>query len=252
MNEQDRTEINPKRTFTILAIVLASFVFFVWVLFGWWIPTQSGLDPFSPVNALFAGLAFVGLIFAILLQGKELSLQRKELELTRRELEGQKNQLELQNRTLSRQSLEGTFFQLLKTHTDIVNAIDLVDIGSKQVVARSRDCFSSFYQKQLRNDYHQIGNEFQGISESDRIEKTYLRFFARNQADVGHYFRNLYHIFKFIKFSAIEDKQFYANLVVAQLSSYELALLFYNCLSPFGRERFKPLIEEFGVFENWS
>ncbi len=40
-------------------------------------------DMFGAVNALFSGLAFAGIIFAIILQRKELSLQRKELELSR-------------------------------------------------------------------------------------------------------------------------------------------------------------------------
>ena len=44
-------------------------------------------DMFGAVNTLFSGLAFAGVIYAILLQRKELSLQRKELELTRGELE---------------------------------------------------------------------------------------------------------------------------------------------------------------------
>lgn len=43
-------------------------------------------DVFGAANALFSGLAFAGLIFAILLQREDLALQRTELELTRREL----------------------------------------------------------------------------------------------------------------------------------------------------------------------
>lgn len=50
-------------------------------------------DMFGSVNALFSGLAFGGVIYAILLQRKELKLQRKELELTRGELKGQKEQM---------------------------------------------------------------------------------------------------------------------------------------------------------------
>ena len=40
-------------------------------------------DLFGSINALFSGLAFLGVICAILLQRKELKDQRKELELTR-------------------------------------------------------------------------------------------------------------------------------------------------------------------------
>jgi hypothetical protein len=41
---------------------------------------------FGGINALFAGLAFAGLIYTIYLQRDELRLQREELELTRIEL----------------------------------------------------------------------------------------------------------------------------------------------------------------------
>ncbi|MGY3468301.1 hypothetical protein ACVW0I_005172 [Bradyrhizobium sp. LM6.11] len=40
-------------------------------------------DLFGSVNALFSGLAFTGVIFAILLQRQELALQRQELKETR-------------------------------------------------------------------------------------------------------------------------------------------------------------------------
>jgi hypothetical protein len=43
-------------------------------------------DSFGYVNALFSGLAFSGVIYAIILQTIELRLQRQEIELNRREL----------------------------------------------------------------------------------------------------------------------------------------------------------------------
>lgn len=43
-------------------------------------------DMFGVVNTLFSGLAFAGVIYALLLQGNQLSLQQQELELTRKEL----------------------------------------------------------------------------------------------------------------------------------------------------------------------
>lgn len=36
----------------------------------------------------------------------------------------------------------------------------------------------------------------------------------------------------------------------ASLSQYELIMLFYNCLSSNGREKFKPLIEKYAIFNN--
>jgi hypothetical protein len=43
-------------------------------------------DPFGPASALFSGLAFACVIYAIFLQRYELELQREELKLTRSEL----------------------------------------------------------------------------------------------------------------------------------------------------------------------
>jgi hypothetical protein len=47
---------------------------------------QAG-DLFGSVNSLFSGLAFAGVIVAILLQREELQLQRQELAQTRKELQ---------------------------------------------------------------------------------------------------------------------------------------------------------------------
>jgi hypothetical protein len=49
-------------------------------------------DSFGAINALFSGLAFAGVIVAIMLQREELRLQRQELEQTREELRGQKEE----------------------------------------------------------------------------------------------------------------------------------------------------------------
>lgn len=43
-------------------------------------------DMFGFVNTFFSGLAFVGIVYTIFLQRKDLELQREDLELTRKEL----------------------------------------------------------------------------------------------------------------------------------------------------------------------
>ena len=53
-------------------------------------------DLFGSVNSLFSGLAFAGLIYAIFLQKKELSLQRTELELQRKEMAASRKELAAQ------------------------------------------------------------------------------------------------------------------------------------------------------------
>jgi hypothetical protein len=73
----------------LIAVVLV-----VWLIVGflpWWTTTDTRAsalgDSFGVVAALFSGLAFAGVIYAIMLQSEELRLQRQELRLQRKELE---------------------------------------------------------------------------------------------------------------------------------------------------------------------
>lgn len=72
--------------FCILAFLI--WVIYQLIVFSISKPSDPGEygDMFGSLNALFAALAFVGLIYAIFLQRKELSLQREELRLAREEL----------------------------------------------------------------------------------------------------------------------------------------------------------------------
>ena len=92
-------------------------------------------------------------------------------------------------------------------------------------------------------------DQFRGEKEIDRINKTYLAFYDEHQSEFGHYFRSLYNIVKFVDNSQLENKKLYTNLIRAQLSSYELALLFYNSLSDMGFEKFKPFIEKYSLLK---
>nr|WP_275986046.1 putative phage abortive infection protein [Serratia ureilytica] len=70
--------------------------------------------------------------------------------------------------------------------------------------------------------------------------------------ELGHYFRFIYNIFKFIDESIVsnEDKIKYSKIIRAQLSDYELTIIFYNCLTWRGCESFKALIEKYSIFDN--
>ncbi|MBY0321854.1 MAG: hypothetical protein K2X72_24230 [Reyranella sp.] len=70
-----------------LVLVQAIAAVLVFVSFPDWQTRGQFGDIFGVVNALFSGLAFAGLVYAILLQREDLQLQREELRLTRDELE---------------------------------------------------------------------------------------------------------------------------------------------------------------------
>ncbi|MCK4825872.1 putative phage abortive infection protein [bacterium] len=235
-------------TLFILVVVVVSLSLGYWLLVHKYVAEpgrgQFG-DLFGGLNALFSGLAFAGLIYTIYLQRNELKLQRLELKQTRIELKGQKEQLKAQNETFLKQNFDSAFFQLLRFHNDILNSINL-PLGPKRPTLNGRDCFREFYARFAKHYRANVGEQT-GL---EQINTSYIAFAKGYQSDLGHYVRNLYNIIKYIDSSSVEDKQMYANLVRAQLSSYELLLLFYNCLRELGFDKFKPLIEKYTLLKN--
>jgi len=210
------------------------------------------------VGTVWSLVSVILFFLALRLQRKELSLQRTELELTRNELQGQKDQMIQQNKTLLLQQFENTFFQLLNVHTNIVNSMDLRSNEDKSlVISEGRDCFKTFHNSLIRyitgGQKNEAGESII-IANGGTIQDAttgYNKFYEANQNNLGHYFRNLYHIIKFVDNSGIENKNTYSSFVRAQLSSHELALLFYNGVSQHGL-KFKPLIEKYGLLKNMN
>lgn len=252
MNEnlrRDRTW--PVPLFLTLGVASAMIAAIRWIPRIYGAPDSAGEfgDMFGGINALFSGLAFVGVIYAILLQRRELQLQREELGHTRAELRGQKEQLEAQNRTLLQQTFDNAFFQMVALHHQLVGTVDLrEDSADANATTVGRDCFVRFYE-QLR-ELLQDSTRFPTGATRENVRVAYAELYKHIQADVGNYFRNLYNIIKFVDRSHVADKRLYTNLVRAQLSSHELLMLFYNCLTHLGEEKFKPLIEKYALLKN--
>lgn len=70
----------------LILIVQAVVGYLIYISFGRWEDRSSFGSMFGAVGTIFSGLAFAGVIYAILLQRRDLELQRKELEMTREEL----------------------------------------------------------------------------------------------------------------------------------------------------------------------
>lgn len=225
-------------------------------------------DMFGVVNALFSGFAFAGVIYAILLQRQGLELQREELAATRVELEGQKKQLQAQDQTLQKQNFESSFFQLLRFHSEIVNSMQFINQEGQEAeeMYSGRESLSQilFRLKSISKVAYETAKEIfylEMLGDSDegrqllleRFNSKYEEFFTEYQSSIGYYFRNLYNVVKFVHEhdfpKKFEAKKAYINLIRAQLSSDELVLLFYNCLSNRG-SKFKTLVEEYSLLED--
>lgn len=218
-------------------------------------------DKFGAINALFSGLAFAGLIVTLLYQKDELKLQREELAQTREELKGQREEFEEQNKTMKRQRFENTFFNMLSLQQDIVSNLLLeytkYSAGNnffsdaKRLICNGRNTFKTLYLDALIID--SFNTDFEGIKSVLECSEINNKIFISNTTIFNHYFRHLYRIIKYTDSTdLIEDceRYDYACIVRSQLSDYELVLLFYNCLTANGREKFKPLIEKYSMFNN--
>ncbi|MCT4654352.1 MAG: putative phage abortive infection protein [Cohaesibacter sp.] len=208
-------------------------------------------DMFGAVNSLFSGLALAGLVYAILLQRQEIGLAKQDANRTKKMLEDQTEHLEKQNKRTEQQMFESTFFQMLKLLSDLVDQMDLRrDNSQKVIITTGKDVFPVFV-KRVRN---KIKPEEEIMYPADidisTFDKRYKEFYEREKNELGHYFRVLYNIIKLVHEKCPVDKAFYSNIVRAQLSASEVELLYYNCVSRYGKEKFKPLIEEYGLLKH--
>ena len=274
---KDKQNIEGTKSLLWIWIVIAIIgVIAMWSL-SWWLiskyiddPTNQGSfgDMFGAVNALFSGLAFAGLIVTLLYQKEELKLQREELRETRNELNAQKLEFQEQNKTMKRQRFENTFFNMLSLQQEIIANLsyeyyaspnirphnipeEIFYKGAPKGQLHGRETFEGIYKHAII--------EYNGARHADGIIKILKQngYIAYPVISVttrfDHYFRHLYHIYKFVDTSdLIEDSERYdyACIIRSQLSDYELVMMFYNCLTTNGRDKFKPLIEKYAVFNN--
>ena len=202
-------------------------------------------DSFGAVNALFSGLAFTGLFYAILLQRKELELQRRELRSTRKVLQSQKHEAEKQNATLAQQTFENTFFQLLRHHVEIMNDMK-TSIGG--VSHSGRACFEIYFERMVSN-YNNISSN-PSVERSDVLKTVVENLAPSMDQSVGHYLRSLHNILDFIDTSQVEQKSRYARFVTDQLSSSELSVILYCSMFADKYRTLKALLERYSVLRN--
>lgn len=199
---------------------------------------------------LLAGLFFIYTTFLgqkqqILVTQIETKFNEIELKTTSIEHEVLKHRFNQLHDSIKQERFENTFFQLLSVHNVIVNSMDIIKItSSESTIAKGRDCFNILFQQFLQKA------RFVYDSNYEKIMKIYEEFYQENQADLGHYFGNLYHIIKYVDTSDIDDKAKFTNFVRAQLSSYELALLFYYAISKNAGDNLKSLLEKYSLLKN--
>ncbi|OQW94567.1 MAG: hypothetical protein BWK79_05470 [Beggiatoa sp. IS2] len=159
-----------------------------------------------------------------------------EAQLLRKSADEQLRLLEKQGRLFEIQNFESTFFQLLELHLKIADNLRY-DKGNAVYVGRA--CFAAFY-AELKACYEIAFTEARPLDVSNKeaalefeknlIDTAFQSFYkAGNRERLGHYFRNLYNLIKFVDGrEEITDKKKYMNLIRAQFSAHEEMLIFYD------------------------
>lgn len=236
-----------------LFVIATAFLVVVLVAGLFWKDSTSAMNYGTFVGGILGpGLTFITFMALLI----TIVLQQAELADTRKELAASAKALEDQHVSLDRQNFETTFFQMLTLHNTIVNSIDLewrnrkptttdAALGNLTRHAVGRDCFKQFFA-----NYKEYYNEIQEQDERQRLQSAYDKFWKWRQQDLAHYYRYLYNVLRFVyDYQGIDDKLRYVKLLRAQLSDYELLMLFYTALNKNGRN-YWIYIHEYEIFDN--
>ncbi|MFU8618288.1 putative phage abortive infection protein [Neisseria sp. LACPHL-SPEC-2024-00856] len=153
-------------------------------------------------------------------------------------------------------------FKLIENHHYILRSLMAKDDEGE--IHRGIDTFWLFrgmlekgYKIQSRNTEEKKENakgaeEKKNGKDINSLKESYNFIYKEQQQRqyLGHYFRNLFHIFKFIDESQFNEKEKseYAEIVRAQLSYLELHFLFLNCLIEEG-EDFRQYVTKFELLK---
>jgi hypothetical protein len=92
---------------------------------------------------------------------------------------------------------------------------------------------------------------FEDSSPTTRIKKLsiiYEYFYERYGHIMGHYFRNMYYILHYV--DQTQRGKYFARIYRAQLSRYELAMLFYNIMGPYTSRDFNRLVFKYEMLDD--
>lgn len=203
-------------------LVSGSILFIIATLFINWHLLQSVAiqnrgsygDLFGFANTLFSGLAFVGVIAAILIQSEELKLQRNELQETREEFQQQNN-------TLKKQAFENTFFQIQNSKNEILKNLHSHKYGSQGAIILSHEAQDCRNRIRSLVQSHQSKEQIKTTLENNSNFIFYLEQVYEHFAQIIKCHINLEFLIETTRLISIEEKSFYEQLVLNQLTESE-------------------------------
>lgn len=287
-----------------LYLLIVGFVVFIWFATSFWIDktvvagntTDQALaavrgqfgDKFGAANALFSGLAFAGIIITLLLQRRDLSETRSAMgserfDNTFFQLLNLHIEITMRLTAKGRQGIEAfeTFAERTKTCDPdfyVFAALQKISRDKVRIIIDSKIVTSDLYPEFTSADITNLKESLEkgvGAFENyldnnvemhkEKIVAAYTKCCVEHIDYFSHYFRNLYHILKFIDDSKLileAEKAMYSKYVRSQLSDIELVCLFYNSITPIklpGREhmelgypKMQAYLKKFDILQNMN
>lgn len=181
----------------------------------------------------------------------------------------QRKQFDLTEKSHKIASFEDTFFNIMSLLSDVrrttIESLKNHDINSIEgyyykfvsyFIAVKKSSIVDGYFKELASD-----NTIDSVVDAAKHEVglCYKEFVDKAEGNIGYFFRYIFNTIRFVKEQdgCIITKQRYINLLQSQLSDEELALLFYDAISPYGKNKngesvFFDMLEASEMLENIS
>lgn len=139
----------------------------------------------------------------------------------------QREQLVYQMEDIKRERFRDTFFQLLNLQNNIID--NLKYEKEKNKVELGRNIFKEIYYEFIDIYIKEKNNEMP----YDRLlEHCYRKLDDKHKDKLSHYYKNLYQLFSWIESNKDileeKDRSDFVKFIRAQLSHYEIHLLFFN------------------------
>jgi hypothetical protein len=222
------------------------------------------------LNPLLSFLALMAVL-------RTMALQRAEMMAAQRETKIATQEQRQQTAVYSKQMFESTLFGMLDAQAKILR--DVSCSGPENEIYEGRRAIEMIVEKFKSTDSYTGSALYPELVSAEVVQGQIDLFCVNWKSAVGHYFRNLYSILKMIDssqelmpeskrhrfatsrrvYTDYVRKRSYTNIVRAQLSEAEMALLQINCLGSYGEDlkfyvelysMLKPL--EHNYFESWS
>jgi uncharacterized membrane protein len=233
-----------------LVIALATFVYWRKIA-GYGFVFADRPEDWAYLGEYFGGLtAPLVSLFALIALAINLHLQARQLQQAKADAATQRSVAARQATVSARQAFEGTFFPLLNQFVGFARNVHESALPGAEPFDGVR--YFDLMMRTLRQKYKNRIVYSGDYKDDERLSpQIYGKLYQKHQDQLGPYFRNLYHLFKFIDKSDRSDDEKIndANMVRAQLSINEALLVFYNGTWGEG-EDFKPLIQRYGILKH--